>query len=122
MNALYAALGGALGSAARYFVASRVSVWTGTAGAGVLAVNVIGSFCIGLFLALAEQRYAWSAELRMLVAVGFLGGFTTFSSLAWETRQLADAGELAGGSLNIGANVVLGMLAVYAGAALARAW
>ena len=121
MNILYVALGGALGTLSRYYVTGWVAGWNGAAGLGVFAVNIAGSFVIGLFLTLATERFMWPPELRLAVAVGFVGGFTTFSSLAWETLGMLQVGNLAGATLNIVASVVCGMLAVYAGSVIGKA-
>jgi CrcB protein len=121
MNVVYLALGGALGTLSRYYLTGRVSDWSGPTGLGVFAVNIAGSFLIGLFLTLSEERFMWPPELRLLVAIGFLGGFTTFSSLTWETLQMLELRNVAGASLNVAASVVCGMFAVYAGTVLGRA-
>jgi len=121
MNLLYLAIGGSLGTIARYYVTRGVADWYGIDGLGVFVVNIAGSFLIGLFLTLSEDRFLWPAELRLLVAVGFLGGFTTFSSLTWETLQMLELSDVVAASVNLGASVVCGMLAVYAGSVLARA-
>jgi CrcB protein len=120
MNILYLAVGGALGTLSRYYVTGRVSDWNGPAGLGVFTVNIVGSFIIGLFLTLSEDRFMWPPQLRLLVAVGFLGGFTTFSSLTWETLQMLELRDVAGASLNIGGSIVCGMFAVYLGSVLGR--
>ena len=121
MNILYLAAGGALGTLSRYYVTGRVSDWGGPAGLGVFTVNIVGSFIIGLFLTLSEDRFMWPSQLRLLVAVGFLGGFTTFSSLTWETLQMLELRDVAGASLNVGGSIVCGMFAVYLGSVLGRA-
>ena len=122
MNILYLAVGGALGTLSRYYVTGRVSDWSGgMAGLGVFTVNIVGSFIIGLFLTLAEDRYMWPSSLRLFVAVGFLGGFTTFSSFTWETYQMLNTRDFAAATVNVGASIICGMAAVYAGAVLGRA-
>ncbi len=120
MNIFYVAIGGSIGSVARYYVTGRVSDWYGPGALGVFAVNIIGSFIIGLFLTLSDERFMWPSNLRLLIAVGFLGGFTTFSSLTWEAFQQLEASDIAGASLNILASVACGLAAVYAGVLLAR--
>lgn len=121
MNVIYLALGGALGTLSRYYVQGRVADWTIAPGAGVFVVNIIGSFMIGLFLTLSEERFLWPAQLRLLVAVGFLGGFTTFSTLSWETLQMLELRDVVGASVNVGGSIVCGLLAVYLGSVLGRA-
>ncbi len=122
MNIIYLAIGGALGTLSRYYVTGRVSDWSGaTAGLGVFTVNIIGSFIIGLFLTVSEDRFLWPAGLRLFVAVGFLGGFTTFSSFTWETLQMVEARDFMVATLNITGSIICGMAAVYAGSVLGRA-
>jgi CrcB protein len=121
MNIVYLAIGGSLGTLARYYVTGRVADLYGPSGLGVFVVNIAGSFIIGLFLTVSEERFMWPPELRLLVAVGFLGGFTTFSSLTWETLQMLELRDVAGASLNIGGSVVCGLFAVYLGSVLGRA-
>jgi len=121
MNAVYLVVGGALGTLARYYVTGRISDWYGPGALGVFVVNIAGSFLIGLFLTLATERYLWPSELRLLIAVGFLGGFTTFSSLTWELLQQTESSDFRGAGLNIGGSVACGLAAVYAGHVVARA-
>jgi len=120
MNAVYLVVGGALGTLARYYVTGRISDWYGPGALGVFVVNIAGSFLIGLFLTLATERYLWPSELRLLIAVGFLGGFTTFSSLTWELLQQAESSDFRGVGLNIGGSVICGLAAVYLGHVVAR--
>jgi CrcB protein len=120
VTALYLAAGGALGTLARYYLADRVGAWTNSGAAGIFAVNIVGSFAIGLFLTIGEDRYVWSSAMRMLVAVGFLGGFTTFSTLTWQTQELLEIRDYSYATLNLAGSIVFGMAAVYAGSLCAR--
>ncbi len=100
------ALGRALGSLTRYLAVNGLAAWLGRAFPyGTLAVNVTGSFLMGLALALLVQR-------------GLLGGFTTFSAFAGETLLLAQQ-RPAAALLNVGLHLALCLLAVWAGARLA---
>ena len=116
-NILLVGLGGALGSIARYLT----SAWVQTASRsidfpfGTLAVNLIGCFIIGFLAQLADTRGVFTSEARAFVFVGILGGFTTFSSFGNETLNLVRAGEMWNGMANLGANVVIGLLAVWLG-------
>ncbi len=121
MNIVYVALGGAVGSLARYYVGVWVTNATGARSPGTFVVNIIGSFLIGLFLVVSAER-SWSSALVFLIAVGFLGGFTTFSTFTWQSYQLMESGETTRAILNIGASLVVGLLAVWAGATLAKAF
>ena len=118
---LLIALGAALGANARYLV----GVWAGNRlGAdfpyGTLIVNIIGSFVLGFLLILGTGRLQLSPEARLLLAVGLLGSFTTFSSYAVESLNLWREASLWRSLLNVVGNNLLGLLAVILGAALAR--
>jgi CrcB protein len=88
---------------------------------GTLAVNVLGCLIIGLLAGLAETRAALSSQVRLFLFVGILGGFTTFSSFALETFSLARDTQNAAALANVGAQLVLGLLAVWLGDMLAHA-
>lgn len=120
MTLLYLVLGGASGTVCRYYLSLGVANATGSRPGGTFAVNIIGSFAIGLFLVLASERYGWPAGVVMLVAVGFLGGFTTFSTLTWQAYQQFDGGDFNAALVNLGASIGVGLLAVWAGASLGR--
>jgi fluoride exporter len=121
LNIFLVGLGGAFGSIARYLV----SGWVQTAAKnpvfpfGTLAVNLAGCLVIGFLAQLAESRGVFTPETRALVFVGVLGGFTTFSSFGNETLNLVRGGELWNGLANVGANVVIGLFAVWLGRNLA---
>jgi len=87
---------------------------------GTLVVNVIGSFAIGLLVGFTESRSLFSSEARLLVFIGILGGFTTFSSFAIETFTLARHTQILAALLNITSHLLLGLLAVWLGNLLAR--
>lgn len=112
---LLVGLGGALGSMARYGIG--LALPSSGFPYATLAVNVIGCFCIGMAMPAAARVEALSPELRLLVVVGFLGGFTTFSAFGNETVALLRSG---GGLplLNVAANVGLGLAAVALGRSL----
>lgn len=86
----------------------------------MFAVNVAGAFIIGLFLTLSEERTGLSRDVRLLVATGFLGAFTTFSAIAWDTLQFMEARDFASATLNVAATLACGMAAVWLGAQAAR--
>ena len=114
---LYVALGGALGSVSRFLLGT----WTQTVSKsidfpyGTLAVNLIGCFVIGFLSQLVETRGMFTSEARMLMFIGVLGGFTTFSSFGNETINLLRDGETINALANIGANVILGLALVWLG-------
>jgi CrcB protein len=92
---LYIAFFGALGCLARYFLSGWVHGLIGTAlPYGTLAVNVLGAFLIGLVMEFSLRSTVISPELRIGLTIGFLGGFTTFSSFSYETFRLLESAQL----------------------------
>ena len=114
--------GGFIGSVLRYWF----SAWVFRAldkhwfPFGTLAVNVVGCFAIGLLGGIAEQRRFFDYEIRLVVFVGILGGFTTFSAFAYETTTLLHDSRLLGAWLNVGLEVFFGLMAVWLGSLLSR--
>lgn len=113
------ALGGALGTLARYGASELVPVAPGTFPTTTLLVNVAGSLMLGLLLGALERTRPRDITLRPLLGVGFLGGFTTFSTLSVETVQLVRAHDAGLALLYVGASLVLGLTAAVLGARLA---
>lgn len=110
------AFGGALGAVARFTLSHQTYIWLGRDFAwGTLAVNLIGSFMIGLLTILLINKFAVSAEWRAFLIVGFLGSFTTFSTFSFETMQYIQIGELNKAMLNIAVSVVGCLIAVWIG-------
>jgi CrcB protein len=115
---LWVAIGGALGSVARFGCSSLVANWFGqTFPLGTLAVNVIGSLIIGFFATITgpDGRMLVPGEMRQFVMIGLCGGYTTFSSFSLQTLSLAQDGEYLRAGLNIVGSVVLCLLAVWVG-------
>ena len=83
-------------------------------------MNVTRSFALGVFITLALERVPVPDEFRGIVAVGFLGGYTTFSTLSFEAVRLAESGELLRASASLAGNIVMGLLAAYLGIIAAR--
>jgi len=118
---LLVGLGGFVGSAARYWLSGVIQARFGSGfPSGTLAVNVLGCFAIGALSALAEERIALPAELRALLIVGFLGGFTTFSAFGNDTVDLFRARESLLAWSNIAAHLLLTLGAVWAGRGAAQ--
>jgi fluoride exporter len=87
---------------------------------GTLAVNGIGCLMIGFLAGLAENRSVFTAEARLFIFIGILGGFTTFSSFALETFSLARNAQNAAAAMNIALELILGLMSVWIGNVLAR--
>ena len=119
---LWIALGSALGGAARYWCNGVLVRLLGeTFPWGTLFVNVLGSLIIGFFATLTapDGRMFVDQTVRQFVMIGFLGGYTTFSSFSLQTLNLVNDGEWFYAGLNIGASVVLCLFAVWLGHILA---
>ena len=116
-NIFLVGFGGFIGSILRYLASGYVQQSTKSIDFpyGTLAVNVIGCFVIGFLAQLAEGRGAFTSESRLFVFVGILGGFTTFSSFGNETLNLARDSQMMNALANVGANVILGLFAVWLG-------
>ena len=110
-NILLVALGGAVGSVCRYLLSGmNVASWPW----GTFAVNILGSLIIGLVVGLVSKGIV-SPEMKLLLVTGFCGGFTTFSTFANESFSMMKAGDALQMALYVGASVVIGILAVWAG-------
>jgi len=114
--------GGFVGSALRFVVSGWTQRLAATGGFpfGTLAVNVIGCLLIGLLGGLAEYRQVLEPGQRLFLMVGILGGFTTFSTFAYETLSLAQDAEFVKAVANTMLQVVLGFAAAFLGMAAAR--
>ncbi len=120
MNVLYVALGGAIGAAARYLAGLWIVARLGAGFPwGTFFVNVTGSFLIGIILVWVEEG-TLPAEARLFLAIGILGGYTTFSSFSYETLQLLNGGDVVPVLLNAFGQLLTGLLAVYLGVVFAR--
>lgn len=115
------AIGGASGSVARYLTGIAMTRWLGTAFPwGTITVNIVGSFAIGLLAELVARKLSAPMEVRLLLVVGFLGGFTTFSSFSLDTLSLFEKGEGLAALAYVGASVILSLAAALGGLALGR--
>jgi CrcB protein len=116
---LLVALGGALGSVARFKLSGLVLHHTidWRFPAGTFAVNVIGCLAAGVLAGLAEKHDMLSPDTRLLLFTGLLGGFTTFSAFGLETMHLVKRGDLGMAAANVILSVVAGLLALWIGMA-----
>ena len=116
------AAGGALGSVLRYLV----GLWTLRSFGpsfpwGTLTVNVTGSFLIGVLAEVIARKFGASAEMRVFLITGILGGYTTFSAFSLDAITLLERGEPVTALIYVASSVLLSALAVFAGLALMRA-
>jgi CrcB protein len=121
---LWVALGGALGTTARYMLSGLTAQLIGeTFPWGTIIVNVTGSFIIGLFATLTgpNGRYFVGSTARQFVMTGVCGGYTTFSSFSLQTQNLMNDGEWSYAGANVSLSVVLCLIAVWAGYMLGSA-
>lgn len=120
-GALLVGLAGGAGAASRYGVGLLAERVLGVQFAfGTLVVNVLGCLALGFVLELERSTDLVSHPARLLVAVGFLGAFTTFSTFGYETVRYLQNGASHLALLNVGANLLLGLGAVWVGFLLAR--
>lgn len=123
MNILLVALGGAAGSVTRYLVTLGAAQAFGTHFPwGTLAVNIFGSFLMGLVIALGAHRLQVSNEMRLLLTTGFLGGFTTFSAFSLDFALLFERKDYLLAALYLAGSVGLSILALFAALILVRQW
>lgn len=122
MTYLAISVGAVLGANARYFLGGWINDRFGSSfPLGTLVINVSGSFIIGLFLTLIGERLVVADWWRPLVAIGFLGSYTTFSTFSFETLALAQSGSWGLAALNVAGSVGASLSGVYLGTVLARA-
>ncbi|MFN3562226.1 MAG: fluoride efflux transporter CrcB [Chloroherpetonaceae bacterium] len=112
---------GGAGCISRYLISSGLNAWLGKAFPyGTLAVNIIGSFIIGIIFEVALRGSVISPTLRIALTTGFLGGLTTFSTFSFETVELLLNGKYFAAFLNIAGSLVVCFLATYFGISLVR--
>jgi CrcB protein len=118
---IWLAIAGALGTLSRYGVAGFVHKFGGASFPfGTAVVNIAGCFVAGLLWALFEHRWPVSPEVRIIVLVGFMGAFTTFSAFILESGELIRASEWMRATLNVVLQNGIGFLALFAGMSLGR--
>ena len=104
-------VGGFVGAVARYLVDRRITVWSGGAPSlGTFVINISGSFAVGLVFALIVERASLSPQLRAPLMVGFLGAYTTFSTLMLQSWHMVEDGAWQFALVNIGGSILIGMV------------
>jgi fluoride exporter len=118
---LYVAVGSAIGGVSRYLLGGLVQrLLDTTFPAGTLLINISGSFLLGAILRYAIETPTLSPEVRAFLTIGFCGGYTTFSTFSYETVAMLEDGEWTRAGLYVGASVLLSLLGVFLGFAVAR--
>jgi len=121
MRLILICLGGAVGTGARYVLGGLVVRWLGADFPyGTLLINVLGSFLIGLIQQVGLSTLLIPDTLRLVLAIGVLGGFTTYSSFSYETLKLAETGSWVGASLYVGLTTALCLVCCALGLSLGR--
>ncbi|MEO8898026.1 MAG: fluoride efflux transporter CrcB [Candidatus Dormibacter sp.] len=113
-------IAGALGALARYTLQSVIDPRAGELPWGTFVINISGSFVLGVVFTVTTERLIVEPWLRTALTVGFLGAYTTFSTLAFETVRLLDGGQWVAAFLNMTGSAVFGIVAVMAGIWVAR--
>ena len=120
-HALLAAAGGAIGSVGRYLAGVYAVRWFGPNFPwGTFIVNIVGSLLIGLLVEAVARALNQSADMRVFIVTGFLGGFTTFSSFSLDAMNMIERGDIMPAALYIAASVGIALIAVFAGLAIGR--
>jgi len=121
LNYLWIAVGAVAGASARYFLSGLIARnFSTTFPYGTLLINITGSLVLGFFLVYSTERVLLDPRWRLLVAIGFCGSYTTFSSYAFESFALMEQGQWLLMGLDVLFSNLLCLAAVLAGAALAR--
>jgi len=118
---IFLAIGGAAGTLLRYWISTLVqSTSKGTLPIGTFTVNMLGCFLFGAVWSLAEGRITLTPHIRLLILVGFIGAFTTFSTFAFESGSLLRDSQFTAAIINILAQNILGIIALLLGITLGR--
>lgn len=121
INLIIVFTGGGIGAAVRFALGTWIGQrWGRSFPLGTFVINVSGSFLIGLLMTLLAERFTENPAWRLLLVVGVLGGYTTFSSFEYETGKLVTDGEYLYATLNVVLSVILGFAALKTGEVLAK--
>ena len=112
--------GGAAGALARYGVNVLFTELKWSPIGATMTANIVGSFALGILFAMALNRSNFNLDVLLLLSVGFLGSFTTFSTLMWATFDLAKEGSVSTAAMNVGVSLAAGLAAVGLGYVIGR--
>lgn len=113
-------MGGALGAICRYAVNQATVAYIGSSLVGTFIANISGSFILGMLAGLFSVHTDWSSETRVFIAIGFLGSYTTFSTLAVATIESMQKGDLQIALVNVLGSIATGLLAAFLGIVVGR--
>ncbi len=123
MNVMVIGIGGFVGAVTRYGIAVWIGQrWGRSFPLGTFVINVSGSFLIGLLMTLMAERFTEDPQWRLLLVVGFLGAYTTFSTFEYETGALLKDGEWLFAGLNVVLSVIVGFIALKLGEVMAKSF
>lgn len=114
-NVLLVFIGGGLGSALRFLISKFLNTSQLSIPYGTFTVNILGSFFLGLVLGWAMKNDTLNSDLHIILAIGFCGGFTTFSTFAFENQALLKSGDYLHFAIYTVGSIILGLLAVVLG-------
>lgn len=121
MELLSIAAGGALGAVSRFCLGNLISRIIGSAlPYGTFVINIVGCFFMGLIMTMIIERGMLSAAWRLFLCVGFLGGFTTFSSFGYETLMLLQEEKIVAALAYVGGSIILGLMSAALGVAVGK--
>lgn len=118
---LWVGLGGFVGANARYWLGGWIMARLGSAFPyGTFVINISGSFILGMVMGILEG-HVLSPVVRLALAIGFVGAYTTFSTWTYETLRLIESGSLSMATMNVVGSMLMGLLAAVGGLATGRA-
>jgi CrcB protein len=121
INYIVVFAGGGIGSVARFMLATWIGQrWGKSFPLGTFVINITGSFLIGFLMTLMAERFLENPQWRLLLVVGGLGGYTTFSTFQYESGKLVMDGELGYAALNMVLSVAVGFIALKLGDLIAK--
>lgn len=119
-QALAVGAAGFVGALSRWGVTVLLRPWTNVFPLGTFVINVTGSFFLGWFITYFDTRYPGHDTLRLAIATGFVGAYTTFSTFMYESNVLIERGAFFWAAVNLMGSLAVGLLAVWLGVAVAR--